>query len=402
MNSNTYDIAIIGAGNLGLWTARELAKRRAGRIAVLERAWAGFGATSRSGGMVRQQGGSETAVKLGKLSRRLYLELGQELGLHSGFIQNGYWILAETPEERDAFLELVEVRRRCGIENEWVDRDTGRQLFPWLNWDRFLGGTYTADDGYVHPPIAVRNITFATQQFDSVDLYEMCEVQGLEQQGDGYRLETTRGSVQADRVVDAGGPRGARAIASMLGIKVPVLAARHQIVTFSGLSGATPQGFPMFFALAQGVYVRPEEQGALLGMSNPEEQVDRSDRYQIGFDWEYYARVKPDWEDIFPALKGQPISRAWAASIDYTPDHLPIIEQLQPGFYAVAAGGHGMMWGPGLGAKTAELMCEGSISDLPEDEVTLKRFSMVRETRDAIALPFPREANELVDETVQV
>ena len=62
----TYDLVIIGAGNLGLWTAHQLAARGFGRIAVCERSWAGFGATTRSAGVVRQQGGSETAIKLGQ------------------------------------------------------------------------------------------------------------------------------------------------------------------------------------------------------------------------------------------------------------------------------------------------------------------------------------------------
>ncbi len=98
-----YDVVVIGGGNLGLWTAYRLARRGFGKIAVFERGWAGNGATSRSAGVVRQQGGSETAVKLGKLSRELYLELGEDLGLDSGFIETGYYIVAET-EAREGRL----------------------------------------------------------------------------------------------------------------------------------------------------------------------------------------------------------------------------------------------------------------------------------------------------------
>src|SRR3954470_20092526 len=125
----TYDLVIIGAGNLGLWTAHQLARRGFGRIAVCERQWAGFGATTRSAGVVRQQGGSETAIKLGKWSRELYLALGDELGLDSGFTETGYFVLAETEAERAAFLELVALRRACGVENEWVDAAEGRTRF---------------------------------------------------------------------------------------------------------------------------------------------------------------------------------------------------------------------------------------------------------------------------------
>ena len=97
-----------------MWTAYRLGRRGYGRIAVLERGWAGGGATSRSAGVVRQQGGSETAARLGKLSRQLYVRLGEDLGLDSGFRETGYYIVAETEEEKEGFLRLVEVRRTLG------------------------------------------------------------------------------------------------------------------------------------------------------------------------------------------------------------------------------------------------------------------------------------------------
>src|SRR5262249_55118222 len=71
-----HDCVIVGGGNLGLWTAYHLARRGRLRVAVCEGTWAGNGATSRSAGMIRQQGGTVTAVRLGMRSRALYLQLG--------------------------------------------------------------------------------------------------------------------------------------------------------------------------------------------------------------------------------------------------------------------------------------------------------------------------------------
>ena len=57
--------------------------------------------------------------------------------------------------------------------------------------------------------------------------------------------------------------------------------------------------------------------------------------------------------------------------------------------YVLAAGGHGMMWGPGLGFKMAELIATGTVADLPDDEIRLARFAAERTSKDKIALPFP-------------
>ncbi|MDB5059159.1 MAG: putative sarcosine oxidase subunit beta [Chloroflexi bacterium] len=387
----SYDAVIIGGGNLGLWTAHQLAKRGMKRIAVLERYWLAFGATTRSAGMVRQQGGSETAIKLGKWSRNLYISLADELGLDSGFIETGYFVIAETKQEKAGFLELVKLRQQCGVENEWVDAAEARKLLPFFNWDTFLGGTYTANDGYVHPPIIGRNITFAALKTGAVAAFEYCPAESIERHGSGYKVRTPKGDFESDRVIDAGGPRGARKVGAMLDIEVPVSAARHEVVTYPVLNGDFPARWPMFFVLGKGYYVRPEEQGALLGLSNPDEKVDRSERFQIGFDWNYFESMRPQLEAEFPAIKGQPICRSWAGSIDFTPDHLPIIDQPLPGFYVLAAGGHGMMWGPGLGMKMAELIDTGTVSDLPENEISLARFSQNLERHDLIALPFPTD-----------
>ncbi len=251
-----------------------------------------------------------------------------------------------------------------------------------------MGATYTASDGYVHPPIVARNITAAITRSDAIELREQCAVGEITTGGAGYQLHTSQGLIEAERIVNAGGPRGARELGALLDIDVPVSAARHQVMSFPHTGGmATP--FPMLFALAQGLYIRPEEQGILMGFSNPHEQADHSGRYQLDYDWAYHEELRPYWEAIFPALAGQQISRAWAASIDYTPDNLPIIDEPRPGCYVLAAGGHGMMWGPGLGFKMAELIDTGVAADLPDDEIRLARFAAERTVKDAIALPFP-------------
>jgi sarcosine oxidase, subunit beta len=60
----------------------------------------------------------------------------------------------------------------------------------------------------------------------------------------------------------------------------------------------------------------------------------------------------------------------------------------------LAAGGHGMMWGPALGEKMAGLISEGAVSGLPKEDVELARFAQEKDpdkVEDTIALPFPKK-----------
>ena len=60
----------------------------------------------------------------------------------------------------------------------------------------------------------------------------------------------------------------------------------------------------------------------------------------------------------------------------------------------LAAGGHGMMWGPALGETMARLISEDTLGDLPQEDVELARFSREKDPdklQDAIALPFPKK-----------
>jgi sarcosine oxidase subunit beta len=275
------------------------------------------------------------------------------------------------------------------LDNEWVDAAEGKRRFPALNWDLFRGATYTASDGYVIPPIVARNITYAVSRQASVSLIEQCPVTSIDKVGEVFRVQTPRGELESERLLNAGGARGSQTIGEMLGMDVPVSAARHTVVTFPTTGPLVSNPFPMCFMLTEGMYWRPEEQGILLGFSNPDEQVDTSERYQLDFDRAYLDKMRPVWEGAFPTLAGQEISRGWSASIDFTPDHLPIIDEPERGVYVLAAGGHGMMWGPGLGKKMAELIQDGEIAELPSDEVTMERFKSPLVPRDAIALPFP-------------
>ena len=59
----------------------------------------------------------------------------------------------------------------------------------------------------------------------------------------------------------------------------------------------------------------------LWGMSNPDEQPGEATE----FDWDYYDRMRGRMAALLPATADLGLRKVWAATIDFTPDHLPIL-----------------------------------------------------------------------------
>ena len=150
----------------------------------------------------------------------------------------------------------------------------------------------------------------------------------------------------------------------------------------------------MVFDLANGLYWRPEEGGLLFGMSNPGEQPGEA----TTIDQAYLDLMRRRLADLVPVTAGLGLRKVWAATIDYTPDHLPIIgpaltpEGPLPNVTVVSAGGHGMMWGPAVARAAADVALNGTSEITDVSQLGLDRFDDTGRSKlaaDPIALPFP-------------
>jgi sarcosine oxidase subunit beta len=149
---------------------------------------------------------------------------------------------------------------------------------------------------------------------------------------------------------------------------------------------------PMVFDVPSGLYWRPEEGGLLFGMSDPDDPPGENRTIDFG----YLALMRSRLAERVPATAGLGIRRAWAATIDYTPDHLPIIGAA-PGYdtvFVASAGGAGMMWGPAVARAVADVALTGSTDIVNTADLGLDRFDASGRSRlaaDPIALPFPEK-----------
>jgi glycine/D-amino acid oxidase-like deaminating enzyme len=194
-------------------------------------------------------------------------------------------------------------------------------------------------------------------------------------------------------VVLTGGPELAE-VGGLAGLRIPAGGVRHQVAVTQPHPDLDPARVPMVFDLSAGLYWRPEEKGLLFGMSNPDERPGPA----VAVDEAYLARMRERLAGLVPVTRGLGLRRVWAATIDYTPDHLPIIgpaldaDGFLNGTVVASAGGAGMMWGPAVARAAADVALTGSSEVVDTASLGLDRFDAEGNSRlatDPIALPFP-------------
>lgn len=402
--SEQADLVVIGAGTIGGWASVFARADGIERVVVLERGLVGMGASSRAAGIVRAQGGTPATVALGRWSIDFYRNQAAAYGTDSGFRELGYLILAVTDDDERAGRERVAMQRANGLDVTWLDAAEAARTAVTLSPDGHRGGSYVATDGAIDPPRNVRAYSLAMQA-GGVELREQTAFTGLRTApttGGGRRVtgvETEHGVIDTERVLLTGGP-SLRSVGRLAGLRIPAGAARHTVAVLEPHPVFDVPRLPMVFDIGAGLYWRLEEGGLLFGWSDPDEVPGEA----RSIDWTAYERTREQLARFVPLTRGLGLRKAWAATIDYTPDHLPILGpgltpdgQAIDGLTVASAGGHGMMWGPGVARVAADLAIHGTTALIDVRELGLDRFDADGRSRlatDPIALPFPVSAED--------
>ncbi len=186
----TVDVAIVGGGYTGLWTAYYLARAAPDlRIVVLEAAYCGFGASGRNGGWCSalfpvpvvpemQRALDDTVDEVGRVA-------GAE-GIDCHFAKGGTVSLARTP---------AQLRRARSSGRTVLDAAAARAI---CGASGVLGGTYSPHCAALHPARLVRGLASAVER-RGVSVFEGTRVLRI---GPGT-VTTEHGVVRAGGVVRA-------------------------------------------------------------------------------------------------------------------------------------------------------------------------------------------------------
>jgi len=356
---------------MGASAAYHLAARGEKNVLLLEKEQLfGQGATGRCAGGVRYQFATEINVRLSLASLPMIERFKDEIGQEISYRKCGYLFVLTNELDVAAFRRNVELQHRLGVATEWLSGEEVRRRLPLMRFEDALAGTFHQKDGIVDPNSVVMGYVSAAQRL-GVKAISSVAVTGVQQKGGRVEaVETSRGAVRTQTVLNAAGPWAAQ-VGAMAGVQIPIRPVRRQMFTTTPLQGL-PADFPFVIDFAQSLYFHPEGEGLLIGMSNQNEEP--------GFD----QSVDEDFElvNLEAAIERLPLveqaGRAshWAGLYEVTPDAHPVFGRTPLDGFLVLAGfsGHGFMHGPVAGKLMAEYMLDGKFSTVDVSMLDLARF----------------------------
>lgn len=365
MTSNTSDAIIIGGGIIGAATGYYLSKAGL-KVRLFDRGYLCAGSTGRCIGGVRQQFTSECSVRLMKESVRLFSEMDRELGAEVHWHPGGYLFLAHDQERKRAFLENIAVQQKAGLGDvRWVDAAEVKELFPLVDTQGLLGGSYCPSDGQAYPFAVVGGYANKIRESGGL-VHAFTGISAILQEGGkakGVRIQAGE-EYHSDIVVNCAGP-WAREVGLMAGIDLPVEPERHEALITEGVEYL---GMPMLvdYRADGGYFQQFKHNGQFIGCYTPE---PRAPGTSCDSTFGFLAEMPRRMLKLVPALAEVKVIRQWAGSYEMTPDGNPIVDRTAlDGFY-VAAGfcGHGFMLGPASGRAAAGLIASGERDPLLAD-----------------------------------
>jgi sarcosine oxidase, subunit beta len=217
------DVAIVGAGIMGLSIALELA-RRGQRVVVLERWLIGAKASGRNAGGVRQQGRVMPEIPLAQMAVAIWQGLADSLRRPTGYRQTGHIYVAESAKDLDSIAVHSSQERQLGLTTELIGPEDIRRLAPGIGPD-LAGAKYCPTDGVADPARATLAIATAAEGEGVTILCHSAVTAIGHENGRVAHVQAGAMRVEAPVVVNAAVP-WAPYVAQMADVYLPIYPSR--------------------------------------------------------------------------------------------------------------------------------------------------------------------------------
>lgn len=369
MTAATTDVAIIGGGLIGAWTAFFLA-RRGQRVTLIEKGVVGAQSSGVNFGNLRLQGRFPGQYPLSLRAQALWEDFDALIGEGCEFEQNGHLYLAYDDEEHAKLEAYAKISESYGLAIERVGQGDLRRRWPWLG-DCALAATFSARDATANPRLATPAVARAAVAAGA-EIRENRLVTGVERLGEGFLVTTDDGArASCGALVNSAGA-WALEIAQRFGETAPVFpAGPPQFVT-------EPFPYriePSVQAIDGSVIFRQIPRGNIILAGYPRTAADPLANRAPVPPAKTLAAMRA-LARVAPMLAQCHVIRVWSGIEAYLPDMIPVVgpSETMPGlFHAFGFCGHGFQIAPGVGLCLSEMIVDGATAT-PLDPFAIGRF----------------------------
>jgi sarcosine oxidase, subunit beta len=358
-NGKTADFIILGAGVMGASIAFHLAKRRAGRILVLEKETVGQGATGRSSALVRMHYSFPPEVQLAVKSLEMFENWKEITGQAGEFRKTGFLrIVLESETER--LKANVAMQKKYGVQVELVDRVELRKIEPEWNFDEVELAAYEPGSGYGDGSCVANDFLSAAREM-GVEYRRRTEATGFLLNGDQVRgVITSEGEIHSPVVIAATG-YWSKPLFEKSGVKLPIETEFHQVAILRNPPEMKGGGCACIDSITTTYFRSDGNEKTLVGDFYGERDVD-PDHYPTRPSDEWLEEIIERTCKRIPKLESAEMMRGVTGVYDMTPDARPLLGEV-PGIRGlhVCAGfsGMGFKISPAIGLVMSELLLDG-------------------------------------------
>ncbi len=281
----------------------------------------------------------------------MWRDADQWLGLKSGITTTDGLCLAFTEEEADMLRQRSEVRRAAGAPIRIIDRSEARRIEPSLT-EKVRLAAHCPIDGHVSAYLtgmAYRRALIS----DGVNIMERAGVTGIDDLGYGYQINTLAGTIQARRIVLAGGAWLGQML-SWLGINIRIRSLVNQLIVTERL----PVTMRTVITVASGLLSLKQFANGTTLIGGGWQGAGGPERNTMSIIPENMIGNTRLAAYAIPALKKTRVVRAWLGPEAETDDAMPIIGPVpgRPGAFVIGSVHSGYTSGPYMGRLMADFI----------------------------------------------
>lgn len=368
------DVAIIGAGILGLNSALSLASRGVS-VVVLEAQEPGAGASGRNGGLVvpslPRVGPDDVVRSLGETygprlvrlvadGAQTVFDLITERGLRCDATQSGWINPAHAMGLVDGLQARVRAWQRAGSRAQWLDGEQARER---IGSATFHGALYDRSGGHLNPFAYTQELARVAMQA-GVQIYGQAAVVRVVRQANRYGLDTATARVNARVVIQctnamqAAGHALERSVAKSF-VPLSVFQLATQVVPESVRASLLPNNEALSDTRNNLFALRYTAEGRIVtgGMAALTQWLAKP---------RLLRALARRLLRIFPQLEALHFDYIWSGQAALTPDFLPRLFEPAPDWFApLGCNGRGIAMSTSLGQRLGRYIVDRDVSVLP-------------------------------------